>query len=288
MARVEGLLDQVDALTDPAAKEVAGELVQALLDLYGEGLGRVMHAVGAAEADLVRDVLVEDELVSHLLFLHDLHPVPLDVRVGEALESVRPYLESHGGGVELVDLDEGVVRLRLEGSCSGCPSSTMTLKLAIEEAIYKAAPDVEDIQAEGVPEAAPDTGPTLLTLEISEALGGPAPADGPPAEAWVTAGSLAELSGGGMVVKQVAGDPLLFIRLVVDTFAYRPGCPGCEESLGEGSLHGAELTCAGCGRKYDVHRAGRCLDEPRLHMEPVPLLLDDSGLIRVALGSAVA
>jgi hypothetical protein len=91
-----------------------------------------------------------------------------------------------------------------------------------------------------------------------------------------------------MVVKQVAGDPLLFIRLVVDTFAYRPSCPGCEESLGEGSLHGAELTCGGCGRKYDVHRAGRCLDEPRLHMEPVPLLLDDSGLVKVALGSAVA
>lgn len=288
VARVESLLDQVEALPDPAAREVAGDLVQALLDLYGEGLGRVMHAVGAAEADLVRDVLVEDELVSHLLFLHDLHPVALEERVGQALESVRPYLESHGGGVEVVGIDQGVVRLRLEGSCSGCPSSAMTLKLAIEEAIYKVAPDVEEIQAEGVPEAAPETGPVLLKLEISEALGGPAAAGGPPPEAWVTAGSLAELSGGGMVVKQVTGDPLLFIRLITDTFAYRPACPGCEESLGHGALHGSELTCGTCARKYDVHRAGRCLDEPRLHMEPVPLLLDDSGLVKVAIRSAVA
>lgn len=288
VARIEGLLDEVEALADPAGREAAGELAQALLDLYGEGLSRVMHAVGAAEADLVRDVLVEDELVSHLLFLHDLHPVALDVRVRQALEQVRPYLESHGGGVELVGIEEGVVRLRLEGSCSGCPSSTMTLKLAIEDAIYKAAPDVEEIQAEGVTEAAAEPGPVLLKLEIPEALGGPAPYAGPPAEAWATAGSLAELSGGGMVVKQVAGEPLLFIRLLSDYFAYRPGCPGCEESLGEAGLRAAELTCGACERKYDVQRAGRCLDDPRLHLEPVPLLLDDSGLVQVALGSAVA
>jgi Fe-S cluster biogenesis protein NfuA/nitrite reductase/ring-hydroxylating ferredoxin subunit len=292
VARVESLLEEVDALADPAAAQVTSALVQALLDLYGEALGRVMHAVGAAEADVVRDVLLEDELVSHLLFLHDVHPVPLHERVGQALESVRPYLESHGGGVELVGIEEGVVRLRLEGSCSGCPSSTMTLKLAIEEAIHKLAPDVDEIQAEGVTDPAPSP---LLKLEISEALGGPgangngsgAANGGPPPEAWTTAGSLAELSGGGMVVKTVAGEPVLFIRLISDYFAYRPGCPGCEESLGEGSLRGTELVCGHCDRKYDVHRAGRCLDEPRLHMEPVPLLLEDSGLVKVALGSAV-
>jgi len=290
VARVESLLEEVDALADPAAAQVTSALVQALLDLYGEALGRVMHAVGAAEADVVRDVLLEDELVSHLLFLHDVHPVPLHERVGQALESVRPYLESHGGGVELVGIEEGVVRLRLEGSCSGCPSSTMTLKLAIEEAIHKLAPDVDEIQAEGVTDPAPSP---LLKLEISEALGGPGangepmPNGGPPAEAWTTAGSLAELSGGGMVVKPVAGEPVLFIRLISDYFAYRPGCPGCEEPLVEGSLRGTELICSACERKYDVMRAGRCLDEPRLHMEPVPLLLEDSGLVKVALGSAV-
>ena len=290
VARVESLLEEVDALADPAAAQVTSALVQALLDLYGEALGRVMHAVGAAEADVVRDVLLEDELVSHLLFLHDVHPVPLHERVGQALESVRPYLESHGGGVELVGIEEGVVRLRLEGSCSGCPSSTMTLKLAIEEAIHKLAPDVDEIQAEGVTDPAPSP---LLKLEISEALGGPGangepmPNGGPPAEAWTTAGSLAELSGGGMVVKTVAGEPVLFIRLISDYFAYRPGCPGCEEPLVEGSLRGTELICSACERKYDVMRAGRCLDEPRLHMEPVPLLLEDSGLVKVALGSAV-
>ena len=90
-----------------------------------------------------------------------------------------------------------------------------------------------------------------------------------------------------MVVKRVAGEELLFVRLESDVFAYRPTCPGCEESLEEASLHIADLTCATCSRTYDVIRAGRCLDEPQLHLEPVPLLLDDTGLAKVALSSAV-
>lgn len=285
VARVEALLEGVDALEDPAGREVAGEIVQALVELYGEGLERIMAALGGEEEAGVRAALADDELVAHLLFLHDLHPVPLAERVVGALEGVRPYLESHGGGVELVGVEDGVVRLRLEGSCSGCPSSTMTLKLAIEDAIHKAAPDVEKIEAEGVAEEAP---PPLLKLEMSPAVGGGTVEASPPAEAWATAGSLAELAGGGTMVKEVAGESLLLVKIETDSYAYRPTCPGCEGSLEDAGLRGAELTCAGCRHRYDVRRAGRCLDEHRLFLEPVPLLVGDSGLVKVALGSSVA
>ena len=81
-----------------------------------------------------------DELVSNLLLLYGLHPLPLETRVFQALEKVKPQLASHGGDVELLEISEGVVRLRLHGSCNGCPSSAETLKLAIEAAIYAAAP----------------------------------------------------------------------------------------------------------------------------------------------------
>jgi Fe-S cluster biogenesis protein NfuA len=95
--------------------------------------------------------------------------VPLERRVGEALAEVRPYLESHGGNVELLGVDAGVVRIQLQGSCSGCPSSAVTLKLAVEEAIHKAAPDVTEIVAVDAPPApAP-----LIALEVYEAC--PAP-----------------------------------------------------------------------------------------------------------------
>jgi len=291
VARVETLLEEVESLADPAGRETAAEVIQALVELYGEGLRRIMAGLGGEDADGLRAALADDELVAHLLFLHDLHPVSLEERVHGALEEVRPYLDSHGGGVELVGVEDGVVRLRLQGSCSGCPSSTMTLKLAIEDAIHKAAPDVETIEAEGVTEAAP---PPLLKLEMSPSLNGGAaeplpPAEpGPPAEAWSMAGSLAELAGGGTMVKEVGGEPLLFIKIETDAYAYRPACPGCEASLEDAGLRGAELTCANCGHRYDVRRAGRCLDEPQLFLEPIPLLVGDAGLVKVAIGSAAA
>jgi Fe-S cluster biogenesis protein NfuA/nitrite reductase/ring-hydroxylating ferredoxin subunit len=279
VAKVEALIGQVEDLPDPVARQTAVEMVEALLDLYGEGLSRTLAQLD----DDARLALADDELVAHLLLLHDIHPVPVETRVLAALEEVRPYLDSHGGGVELVGVVDGVARLRMHGSCDGCPSSTMTLKLAIEDAIHKAAPDVAAVEAEGVsrPEAPP--GPTLLQLEVSEAVRGP-----DPAERWATAGGLPELSGGGLLVKPVSGEEVLFIRLADTFFAYRPSCPGCRASLEEAVLDGAELVCGDCGHRYDVRRAGRCLDEPELYLEPLPLLVDDSGIVKVALAARTA
>jgi Fe-S cluster biogenesis protein NfuA len=149
---VEALLDQVE-MFPPEERDVTTKLVQALLDMYGEGLSRIVTRC---------EVPVEDELVAHLLLLHGLHPVPVRERVSGALDEVRPYLMAHGGGVELLDIDDGVVRLRLEGACNGCPSSALTLKSAVEEAIHKAAPDVERIEAEGATEPS-----GLLQIEIA-------------------------------------------------------------------------------------------------------------------------
>jgi Fe-S cluster biogenesis protein NfuA len=163
VARIEALLDRLDALPDAAARETATATVQALLELYGEGLRSVVERVGPAQAR----ALAEDELVAHLLLLHGLHPLPVEQRVREALDGVRPYLGSHGGDVELLGVADGVARLRLQGSCEGCPASAMTLKLAIEEAVLAAAPDVERVEAEGVDEPAHAQ---RLEIECSPAL----------------------------------------------------------------------------------------------------------------------
>jgi Fe-S cluster biogenesis protein NfuA len=159
VARVEALLEEVEGIDDPVARDTGLELVQALLDLYGEGLARIV----GRDRELAQDV-ARDELVGHLLLLHGLHPVPLGERVRGALDEVRPYLAQHGGDVELLGVEEGVARLRLQGSCNGCPSSAVTLKHAVEEAIHKAAPDVERIEAEGTAQPAADG---LLQIEIA-------------------------------------------------------------------------------------------------------------------------
>jgi Fe-S cluster biogenesis protein NfuA/nitrite reductase/ring-hydroxylating ferredoxin subunit len=272
VAAVEGLLDEVEQLADPAAREVATRLAQALLDLYGEGLARVVEEVAAVDDGTLAAALAGDELVAHLLLLHGLHPVALEDRVRGALEEVGPYLDSHGGGVELLGIDDDVVRLALRGSCSGCPSSTATLKLAIEDAIHKAAPDVAEVVAEG---AVPEPAAPLLRIDVVA-----------PRRSWSTAGGMPELRGGGAVLKQIAGEPVLFIALDERMVAYRPTCPGCGASLGSAVPAGRELACPGCGNRYDVRRAGRSLDAPELHLRPVPLLVDDAGMVKVAMGSA--
>lgn len=283
VGQVEGLLERLEELPDRVAREQADDAIAAVLELYGAALERIVAEVAVVDPEgRVAAALAADELVSHVLLLHDLHPQPLELRVQEALDGVRPYLASHGGNVDLVGVEEGVVRLALQGSCSGCPSSTVTLKLAIEDAIHKAAPDVVEIVAEGA--AAEAAGPggsgngQLIQLEPP----GGAPAAGPE---WAMAGAMPELRGERPLLKDIAGEDVLFLRLAGTVYAYRPTCPGCGDSLQRGRLEATALVCGECGNRYDVLRAGRCLDEPQLHLEPLPLLVDESGLVKVALGA---
>jgi Fe-S cluster biogenesis protein NfuA len=158
--RIEKLIQEVSTFSDPHTRETVQELIQSILDMYGEGLARILELTMQAKApgfELVK-MFAHDELVGSLLLLHDLHPVDIEIRIARALDEVRPYLKSHGGNVELVKVEGGVAYLRLYGSCNGCPASTITLKQTIEEAIYKAAPDLDRFEVDGVTDPPPVTG----------------------------------------------------------------------------------------------------------------------------------
>ena len=172
--RIERLLDDLHSRLDPRAYGAVEDLVRLLTDLYGGGLARVVDLAGEASPELL-DRLADDELVASLLIVHGLHPSDLTGRIEAALESVRPFLAHHDGDVELldVDADAGAVRLRLLGSCDGCPSSSVTLKLAVERAIVEAAPeivriDVDDAGAEPVV-AGPVTPVSLIRKPVYDA-----------------------------------------------------------------------------------------------------------------------
>ena len=137
LERIETVLDAIESHPDPRLRDTARELVRQLLDFHRDGLARMV--------ELSPDVAA-DPRVAPLLLLHGLHPDALDVRVERALAKVRPVLGSHGGSVELVGIEEGRIRLRLQGSCNGCPSSAETLRTTIEEAILAAAPDAEGVE----------------------------------------------------------------------------------------------------------------------------------------------
>src|SRR5262249_42252867 len=111
----------------------------------------------------------EDELVSHLLMVHGLHPDDLRLRVEAALESARPNLRSHGGDVELISIESAAVHLRFRGSCQGCPSSAVTLRSTVEDAIRAAAPEIEHIDMQDAADSAPDTPLVRLSRARSNA-----------------------------------------------------------------------------------------------------------------------
>ena len=162
-ARIEALLDELQSSLDPRSWTQVTQVIALVTDLYGGGLGRVLELTDDNRKLL--DKFADDDLVSSLLALHGLHPQPLRARVDQALDSVRPYLESHGGGVHVLDLDEdaGAVWLRMMGSCDGCPSSAATLEDAVRRAIEEAAPEIVRVDVVGAEPSAASTPVTLQT-----------------------------------------------------------------------------------------------------------------------------
>jgi Fe-S cluster biogenesis protein NfuA/nitrite reductase/ring-hydroxylating ferredoxin subunit len=284
VGRIETLLDEIESFEDPARAKTA-EMVQILLELYGEGLGRIVQMVGRLGSDDLKDELLADELITHLLLLHGVHPIDIETRVVGALDEVRPYLESHGGNVQFLGIEGDVARVRLEGSCDGCPSSTMTLKLAIEEAIQKSAPELEGVEAEGAVQAPSQP---QMTMVAGPNLGRKRKKQ--PEENGASSWTVVEapgLSSGETLLREVSGEPVLFLMVGEELLAYRDLCPGCGGSLERGTLEGVELACPGCANRYDVRRAGTSIDTSDLHLEPIPLLVGEGDRVRVARPSAV-
>jgi Fe-S cluster biogenesis protein NfuA/nitrite reductase/ring-hydroxylating ferredoxin subunit len=295
-ARVEALLGELERLGNPVALAKAEELVTELVEFYGRALGRIVDIVADTvdvDSELVRR-LTEDKVVESVLILHDLHPQSTEARVQEALDSVRPYLGSHAGGVELLGVDDdGVVRLRLEGSCEGCPSSTVTVKLAIEKAVLEACPEVSKIEVEGLVEepAVPSSGLLQIGTPGGPGLGRDRTPNGKGSgneharDGWITLEGVGALLPGEKQGIHVDGVPMLICSTGGTLYAYRNVCAACGASLEEGSLRGSLLTCPSCGGSYDVRVAGRSNERPDLHLHPFPLL-PEAGSWKVALGSA--
>lgn len=184
--RVQALTAELDTIDDPHARQSVHELIGAILELYGEGLERIFQALAdpAATGPEIRERLTADGVVASLLLIHGLYPIGLETRVTHALDKVRPYMETHGGYVELLSLEGGVARLRLQGSCHGCSSAAVTMELAIKRALEEAAPDLLGIEVEGVEPAVAEHAPA------QSSNGSPGPRD----LTWLDCNGLVQLS----------------------------------------------------------------------------------------------
>lgn len=271
--RVEQLTAAIDAAADPFVRGTVDELVSTVMEMYGEGLTRIVRELAEQGEEGLLLRLAGDGVIGSLLLIHDLYPVALEARVQEALASVRPYMESHGGDVHLTALEDGVAHLKLVGHCHGCPASAATLELAIKEALEEAAPDLLGLEVEGVAEPKSIRKPLAMAAPIA------APASAP---GWLPFEQAGTIEPGTFRALALEGVDLVVANVDGTVLAYRDRCAVCDSSLREASLAGPLLMCGGCGGAFDLTRAGRAAagDE---QLDPVPLLRRGGRAYEVAL-----
>jgi Fe-S cluster biogenesis protein NfuA/nitrite reductase/ring-hydroxylating ferredoxin subunit len=294
LAHVDALVGELQQLSDPASWAKVEELLSTVLDLHGEALSRMLAALGPRgdpDADRLLSRMAGDDVIKGVLLLHGLHPMDLRSRVEGALESVRPYMRSHGGGVELLDVAGDTVRIRLQGHCQGCPSSMVTLKLAVEKAIYEAAPDVDAIEVADPVDAAPTGPPPMAGLvALPMVAAAPRAAARPlptPSGEWVTVPARSgDVEDGTVVRTSVDGARVLIARAGDVFYAYVAACPACASGMEHATLDGAAIECDSCNARFDIRRAGAGIGSDS-RLEPLPLL-EDGGVLRVAVLAPVA
>src|SRR3954468_1028311 len=276
--RIQTLLD-ASAVGGTVPRERAERLVGEVTDLYGAGLERMLRIAVAADPALVNS-FVADDLVASLLLVHGLHPHDVERRIEDALDSVRPYMGSHGGDVKLLGVVDDVVRLEFAGSCKSCPSSAVTLELTVEDAVRAAAPEIASIE---VVTAEKDSSSEVIP---AESLLNRVHANGHRPGSWHPVPELAELRDGEVGGFLVAGVTVLACRLGGNVFPYRDRCGNCTGSLAGAKIDGAALRCPRCGATFDAVHAGAGV-EGTSHLEPIPVLVRE-GVLSMAVAEAVA
>ena len=170
--RIAALVAELAALADPVARAKAQELMQLVVGFYGAGLERMLELVDEEpqeRAERLFGRFADDPLVASVLLLHGLHPVDVEVRIRGALERVR----THGVDATLFEVQSGVARIHVEQHANGRGPSSVAIRQAIEQAIEGVAPDVVEVDIQGLEEdplpliqlTANTRGKTARTLE---------------------------------------------------------------------------------------------------------------------------
>jgi hypothetical protein len=163
------LIAELEQMPDSPLKVAAGELVHLLMEVHGTAIERMMEIVfdsQSAAAETI-DMLGNDPIVRSLLLLYSLHPEDLQTRVRKSIDVLRPRLRKLNYQMELLGLEEGVVRLQVESSGHACGSTTENVRSMVEEGVYEYAPDATSLVILGL-DGQPSSG--FVTLE---SLAGP-------------------------------------------------------------------------------------------------------------------
>jgi Fe-S cluster biogenesis protein NfuA/nitrite reductase/ring-hydroxylating ferredoxin subunit len=260
--RIEQAIAAVGKLDDQA-RECALELQRAIETFHKEALTRIVRRLkdDPRGKELLFD-LVDDPLIYALFARHEIVRPNIVARVSRVLDAARPYIHSHGGDVELVEVRENVVYVRLHGSCNGCSLSAVTLRNEIEAALRANVPEIVGVQV-----VAAGAVPALI---MPESIGVRDPLAG-----WVAGPPASDVPPGAMRRLETDHADILIINLDGRLSAFRNACAHQGLPLNGGLLdpESGTLTCPWHGFCYDAS-SGECLTVPQAQLEPFPLRVE--------------
>lgn len=263
--------EQAIAHWDENQKLVVEGLKNAIEALHKEALTRLIRSVKQESMSALREA-VQDEVVYSLLRYHELikPPLPsLEIRIQQALDEVRPGLQSHNGNVELVAIKlPDTVEVKLVGNCSNCPASTLTMKDGVEQAIKTHCPEIKNVVSVNAPASG----------RVSDSISSPFAAQ--QETGWVALATIDQIPDGGILAVDVDGLKLILTRVGHNVIAYRNSCSHLAKPLDQGEVIEGILSCSFHNFKYHL-ATGECLTAPEMSLQQYPLMRrDDRILIR--------
>ena len=150
--RIGELVSELENIADAELRTRAKALVQLLLDLHSAGIERMIEIVAKNDDSRQRtiDDLGNDPLVSSLMVLYGLHPLDFESRVAQAVEKISPRVRKGGGELHLISSEGGVVRVHVQVTGHACGSTGKTIEKMVEDALYEAAPDIDELIIDGL------------------------------------------------------------------------------------------------------------------------------------------
>jgi hypothetical protein len=148
ISQIDELMLKLNALPNPAARAVAVELVQTVMNLHAAALERVLEIVAESAPEVIQ-ALGADDLVSRMLVLHGLHPDDFHARLARAIDELQYFFDSRGAGIEVLEAGPERIRVRVNSSR---PGSGPAAREAIEDVIYETVPEVGELIVEGTAE----------------------------------------------------------------------------------------------------------------------------------------
>ncbi|GIM47637.1 hypothetical protein DNHGIG_31860 [Collibacillus ludicampi] len=261
--RVDRVLDSIKELPEDGRMK-AMELKEAIEAFHEYALRKLVRTF--RETDAGNELLykaVEDPAIYAMLFMHGIIKQDLFTRVAAVLEEVRPYMRSHGGDVELVKVEGETVYVRLQGACSGCSMSALTLKDGVEEAIKARIPEIQSVVM-----AEEEVASGYLPLHVIDDAGNLEQSG------WLKGPSISEMEEGRPFRFAREKCDIFLVRIDGKVMAFRNQCPHLGMSLDGGLVDGSSIICPGHGFRFDLS-TGECMTAPYVQLEQFPVRVED-------------